>query len=149
MVQIIPTEKGSVILESIAWITEAQKEAIKANPKKVNMVLKDLRKDHTIAATEDGNVTSKMSVTLDYAFDVKERVTDLQECHQKFLKFINRLSDNEERDQTTTLGDEYVRDAILADMQKKNEKDTSKEDTSEEDDVKIAIIGVPVFFHLI
>ncbi len=145
MVQITPTEKGSVILESIIWITDGQKKAIKANPKAIKNFLEDLHKNHVIAATEDGNATSKMYVILDHAFDVQERVTDLQECHQKFLKLVDTLS-TVEHGHAQTLGDENVRTAILADIQEKNEKDASKDDDPEEDDVKFAIIGIPVFF---
>lgn len=83
------SNNGVVSLESVVKITEGQLDKIKAYPKEVKRALKDLHVSHIYAKTEDGEITSKMSMNITGTDDILEDVEKLKNLHEKFIAWVD------------------------------------------------------------
>ena len=86
---------GIVNVESTIQITEGLSDKIKANPKKVKAILKDLKIEHFLSITEDGTIISKTGKQLSGCFDPMKEGINMQRKHKFFLDQLESLDEEE------------------------------------------------------
>jgi hypothetical protein len=87
MVQAV-INNGVLNLESTVTITEAERDVIVKRQKAVEGFMKDFKVFHTIAATEDGTITSKMGKSLNGRFNPIEETEELEDVHNEFISLV-------------------------------------------------------------